>query len=350
MFKNYLILILTVLSLWGCKPKSEENSNVAKKIEKEQMVPVTVIEAENSTYNEYGEYYGKVKGITSASIINVLNGTVEIVNVKEGSLVKEGDSLGEISSEKAKLMLETAILNEKISRDNYNTLKDFLSSGNSSQVKVDTAHLQWLNSKSQLVDAQKAYDSSLCISPIDGVVVTRNIDVEDEVYQGQESFLIEDLSRLVIEVGIPEADMVGVKEGNVAEVTLDLFPDRVWKGVLTRFSRKSSNNSLTFKAVIEIDNSDGVILSGTTAKVKLLRNSYTDSVVIPTDVVISENYQSYVMVVNNNRVNKRSVVLGPSGIESVVVLSGLEPGEKVVQEGKHLLMDSQLVEIRESGV
>lgn len=350
MFRRDLLIVLILVSIFSCSKNDVKKSDVTSSVEKEELIPVTVIQAEQSTFNEYGEYYGKVKGVNRASIINVVPGTVESVFVKEGAIVQKGDSLGEISPEKAKITLETAILNEEISRDNYNTLKDFLSSGNSSQVSVDSAHLQWLNSKSQLIDAQKAYDASFCISPINGVLVSRNINIDDEVYQGFETFLVEDLSRLVIEIGIPEAEMVGVKEGNSAEVSFDLYPDRVWKGELKRYSRKSSDNSLTFKAVIEINNSDGTLLSGTTAKVKLLRNSFENMVVLPTDVIISDNYESYVMVVEESRVQKRLVTLGPSTVSDVVILSGLESGEEVVQEGKHLLVDTQLVEIKKSGV
>lgn len=349
MYKKNLLVILVLVSIFSCSKNDVKNSDV-KKVEREELVPVTVIQAERSTFNEYGEYYGKVKGVHRASIINVLPGTVESIFVKEGAIVKKGDSLGEISPEKARITLETAILNEEISRDNYQTLKEFLNSGNSSKVSVDSAHLQWLNSKSQLIDAQKAYDASFCISPIDGVLVNRNINVDDEVYQGQESFLVEDLSRLVIEVGIPEAEMVGVKEGNSAEVSFDLYPGRTWTGELKRYSRKSSDNNLTFKAVIEIENRDGTLLSGTTAKVKLLRNSFSDIVVLPTDVIISDNYESYVMVVDENRVSRRSVTLGPSTVSDVVVLSGLKAGESIVQEGKHLLVDDQVVDIKEPGV
>lgn len=349
MYKRSLLVILIVLSMFSCS-KNDAKNDVVKNVEKEELIPVTVIQAEQSIFNEYGEYYGKVKGVNRASIINVVPGTVESIFVKEGTVVKKGDSLGEISPEKARITLETAILNEEISRDNYNTLKDFLNSGNSSQVSVDSAHLQWLNSKSQLIDAQKAYDASFCISPIDGVLVSRNIDIDDEVYQGFESFLVEDLNRMVIEIGIPEAEMVGVKEGNRAEVSFDLYPNRVWKGELKRYARKSSDNNLTFKAVIEINNSDGTLLSGTTAKVKLLRNSFSNMVVLPTDVIISDNYESYVMVVNERKVQKRLVTLGPSTVSEVVILSGLEVGERVVQEGKHLLVDNQLVEIKKSGV
>lgn len=347
-FRKKIGLILVVLTLITVSCKKEEKDIVKEK--KVSATPVTVVTVEASDFHQYGEYYGRVQGVKRSSIINILGGTVESVDVVEGSKVNKGDSLAKISPEKALLAFNSAKLNEKISRENYQTLKKFLASGNSSQIDVDKSHLAWLNSKTQLIDAEKAYEAAYCIAQIDGTVVSRNIDVEDEVMQGQETFLIENLSEIEITIGIPEADMEGVKEGSIAEVSLDLYPGRIWMGELTRYSRRSSDMNLTFSATIVVDNKDRKILSGTTAKVKLLRNSYEDYIIIPTGTIASSDDGNYVMVVKDNITSKRYIEVGASDIEKSVVISGLERGETVVEEGLHLLIDSQEVLVVDEGV
>jgi membrane fusion protein, multidrug efflux system len=323
-----------------------KNADISTSSQKEiALTPVSTLEVKRSDYYEYGEYYGRVQGVKRASIISMTGGTVEAVNVVEGSFVSEGESLALISSEKARITLESAILNEKISQDNFKALSRFLQSGTSSQLNVDQANLQWLNSKSQLLDEEKAYNGAFCIAPISGVVVSRNIDIDDEVYPGFESFLIEDLSQIEIKIGIPEADMQGVHEGSLAQISLDLFPGQMWEGELIRFSRKSSDLNLTFSATIIVDNNDRKILSGTTANVKLLRNSYKNHIVLPTDSIIREKSGDYVMVLEGETVRKRFVELGPSNVAECVVLSGLETGETIIQEGLHLIIDSQQVAV-----
>ncbi len=336
------LLIAIVLFINGCR-NNESDSTEEGGTNEVHLTPVTVVEVEKSDFFEFGEYYGRVQGVNRASVISVLGGTVESVSVVEGSIISKGDSLGLISSEKARIMLDSAILNEKISGENYQTLKKFLRSGSSSQISVDQAHLQWLNSKTQLIDARKAYDGAFCISPIDGVIVSRNIDEDNEIMAGHESFLVEDMSKIEIKIGIPEADMQGVKEGSPAEIFLDLYPDRVWKGSLVRFSRRSSDRNLTFSATIVVDNDDRTILSGTTAKVRLLRNSYLDYIVLPIDTVISEDNKNYVMVLDGDIVTKRYIELGKSSVTECVVLSGVDVGEVIIREGLHLLIDSQKV-------
>ncbi|MBI9096864.1 MAG: efflux RND transporter periplasmic adaptor subunit [Spirochaetaceae bacterium] len=336
-----LCAVCTLLFI-SCNRNNEKSTVSEKEI---SLTPVSTLKVERADYYEYGEYYGRVQGVKRASIISMTGGTVESVNVAEGSLVSEGESLSLISSEKAQLTLDSAILNEKISHDNYNALKRFLQSGTSSQINVDQAHLQWLNSKAQLLDAEKAYNGAFCIAPISGVVVSRNIDTDDEISPGHESFLIEDLSQIEIKIGIPEADMEGIQEGSPAQITLDLFPGRIWEGELVRFSRKSSDRNLTFSATILVNNEDSKILSGTTAKVKLLRNRYDDHIVLPADSIIREDSGDYVMILEGETVIKRYVELGPSDVTECVVFSGLNGGEIIVHEGLHLIVDSQQVAV-----
>lgn len=338
---RYIVFIMALSALVSCKKEME------REVEPEAVtpVPVTVIKAEISDYYEYGEYYGRTSGVHRASIINILGGTVESVGVVEGVVVKDGDSLASISRKSAEIALESATLNEKISSDNYQTLKDFLKSGNSTPKNVDQARLTWLSSQSTLIDARKAYNAALAISPIDGVVVERNINVGDEINPGTTTFLIEDLSHIEIQIGIPEADMNGIKEGSPADITFDLYPGRIWHGKLTRFSRRSSDQNLTFTATIQMENSDGTILSGITAKVDLLRNSYEDSVILPSSVIVNENGSNYVMALVDNRAEKRDVILGVSSVERCLILSGVEPGDILIDEGVQLVVDSQPVSV-----
>lgn len=347
-FKAYFFIAILEIIV-GCS-KAETGKTVDVTDEKASSVPVTVIEVTNSDYYEYGEYYGRTKGIKSAEIFSVAGGKVEEVTILEGTIVEKGESLGKIATRGAEITLESAKLNEKISAENYRTLKDFLKKGNSTPLNVDQAHLNWLNSQSMLIDAQKVYDGAFCITPISGVVVTRNINTDEEILPGHNTFLVEDLSKIEIQIGIPESDMEGIKEGSKAQITMDLFPGRVWDGVLTRYSRKSSDRNLTFSAVVIVDNSDGTILSGTTAKVKLLRKSFTNSIVVPTDVVVNNNSGNYVMVLKNNIVTKKDVIIGASDEDRCVILNGVEKGDFLIEEGLYLLEDSQAVTVISEGV
>ncbi len=334
LFLGFTLLILP----FACKKEK-------KKVEDKLTVPVSVIRVTRGVFVEYGDYYGSVRGIEEAELICTSGGFVEKIDVKEGSKVKAGQSLAKIDSRKAINQCETAELNQKIALDNYQRQLKFLKSGTASQVAVDRAHLAYLNSKTNFMNAERAKKGALCISPISGIVVAKYIDEFEELPPGSPTFVVADIEKLKITIGIPENDIPGIKEYNDAVITFNNYPDRTWKGRLVSFSRKTSPKLLTFQAEIHIDNPDGLILSGTTANVHLTRRILRNQIIIPTNTLLTIDDSTYVMGVRNNKVKRIPVKTGVSNTTHTVILSGLNTGENIIVEGVHLVSDASLVKI-----
>jgi len=341
------IFILTVLVLFGCSSGEVAETEQISETEKDlvEKVPVKVITVTSEDFSEYGYYYGKASGIREAVLSTSLGGTVESIEVKEGELVTKGMSLARINGEKSRNMYEMAVLAEKISRENYMRFKRFLQSGSASQIQVDEAHLNWLRSRDSLLDAEKARNESLCVTPIEGTVLSVNISEFEKLHPGRETFVVEDLSRMKVTFGIPESEMDGIRESNTAEVTFSTLPGKVWKGRLVNFDRKSSEQNLTFNAEIEIENADRQIMSGMTARVTLLRKEHNQELVIPVETLRVLGDKKYAMVVQGDMVVSREVITGPSDSTRVIVLSGLDAGDIIIKEGIHLVNNGSLVKV-----
>ncbi|RDG29203.1 efflux RND transporter periplasmic adaptor subunit [Oceanispirochaeta sp. M1] len=214
-----------------------------------------------------------------------------------------------------------------------------------SHLQADQAHLDWLNSKGALLDAEEIMEEAFCISPFDGTVLAINIREFEKLIPGDETFVIEDQSRMRITIGIPEGEMSGISEGNPADVTFSSCPGRSWEGTLLSYSRESSDQNLTYKAEIEVDNPDGAIMSGTTARVKLLRNIYEEKLVIPVETIRILGNKSYAMAVEDNTIVSREITAGPSDSRNVIILSGLKEGDRIVKEGIHLVNNGSSVKV-----
>ena len=83
------------------------------------------------------------------------DGQVAKVFASDGDIVRAGQSLAEIDPEKASKRYQAAILNERLARETYEREQRFLNEGNSFQLKVDQAHLAWLQSQSNLLGAKE---------------------------------------------------------------------------------------------------------------------------------------------------------------------------------------------------
>src|SRR5262249_39104408 len=126
------------------------------------------------------------------------------------------------------------------------------------------------------------------VSPVDGVVVSRTIDVGQTVaasFQTPTLFLIaEDLTKMQVDSNVSEADVGGVKEGQRATFTVDAYPDRTVNGtvVQTRNAPLNVQNVITYDVVIAAANEDLALRPGMTANVVIETGRRDDALRVPT--------------------------------------------------------------------
>ncbi|MDR0648985.1 MAG: efflux RND transporter periplasmic adaptor subunit [Synergistaceae bacterium] len=127
-------------------------------------------------------------------------------------------------------------------------------------------------------------------SPVDGVVVTRNVSAGQTVAASFNTPTIaeiaEDLSRMQVEVNIDEADIGSVYENQRVEFTVDAFPDRAFEGSVTqiRLSPISESNVISYKAIVSFINEQVEgrnLIPGMTANVTLIVDEKKDVLMVP---------------------------------------------------------------------
>jgi HlyD family secretion protein len=126
------------------------------------------------------------------------------------------------------------------------------------------------------------------ISPIDGIVISRNVDVGQTVaatLQAPTLFTIaQDLGRMQVDTNVTEADVGKVRAGMPVSFTVDAYPDRVFDGKVrqVRDNAQTLQNVVTYDAVIDVDNKDGVLKPGMTASVTFVYADEPDVLRVPT--------------------------------------------------------------------
>ena len=160
-------------------------------------------------------------------------------------------------------------------------------------------------------------------------------------------FTVADTRHMRIKIGIPESGIAGIVTGSRAEIFLDIYPQRSWEGSLTALDRQVSSVTLTFPGEIEIDNSDGILTPGLTAKVRLVRRILKNQIVVPAEAVLNDGTESFIMLAgNDNRAVRKTVKSGPSeGGETVIYFNeSTGNGEEIILEGNHLVSDGGAIE------
>jgi HlyD family secretion protein len=126
-----------------------------------------------------------------------------------------------------------------------------------------------------LLQAQIELERTQIRSPIDGVVVSRTVDIGQTVassFQAPELFRIaQDLRRIQIEAQVNEADVGQVSAGNPVTFTVDTYPDLTFHGKVSqiRYAAQELQNVVTYTVVVAAENGDLKLLPGMTANVQI---------------------------------------------------------------------------------
>jgi HlyD family secretion protein len=153
-----------------------------------------------------------------------------------------------------------------------------LVSSNEAQVQQYTAALQAAN-----LDLEH----TKIVAPVDGVVVARNVDVGQTVAASLAAptlfQIAQDLTKMQVDTNVSEADVGRVQVNQPATFTVDAYPGRVFKGVVTSIRKAPINvaNVITYDAVIGVSNEDLALFPGMTANVKILVNQRKDALRVP---------------------------------------------------------------------
>jgi HlyD family secretion protein len=150
-----------------------------------------------------------------------------------------------------------------------------LANRDQARARIASANAQVRQQAAALSSARLDLDKSVIRSPVDGVVLERAVEPGQTVAASLQTptlFKIAgDLSKMEIVLAIDEADIGQVKVGQQARFTVDAFPERNFRGVVTQLRLAATNtaNVITYPVVVEVDNPEQVLLPGMTANAEI---------------------------------------------------------------------------------
>lgn len=142
------------------------------------------------------------------------------------------------------------------------------------QVALDKANIEQQEANLQEAEVNLSYTN--IVSPVDGTVVSRNVDVGQTVaatYQTPTLFLIaKDLTRMQVDTNVSESDIGNVREGETAQFQVDAFPDRKFQGTVgqVRQAPITVQNVVTYDVVVNVVNPELLLKPGMTADVTIV--------------------------------------------------------------------------------
>ena len=227
----------------------------------------------------------------------------------------------------------------------------------SAQAQVDSAkaamaaakqHMGAANADKQSVQALENYTN--VTAPIAGVVIWRYADTGALIQGGTNSndqalpiVRLSQSSLLRLRVPVPEDDVQYVHAGDQLEVRVDAI-NRSFTGKIVRFTRNVNFETRTMETEIDVDNKDLSIAPGMYANTLLELENHKNVVTIPVEaLVLNGNQQTIYALDGSNRIHVRSVQVGLEGQKLAEIVSGLNPGDRVVIGGQENYREGQQV-------
>ena len=319
------------LVLGGCSEKKSSGTG------NENTIPlaglrVRVAEAKIGTATKTLRYSGMIKGYREVDLSPTMSSWVEKILVKEGQKVRKGQLLAKLSPEQykqAKAQFEAA-------RENYRRMKKLYEQGSISKQQFDQVEAGYKAAKAMYELAAKNTELR---APFDGIVAAVNME-EGAMFNAMMSrggvLTVSDLSKVKIEIGVSDKDVIKIKPGQKVFVHCDAFPDTVFVGKVESVDNVADPLSGTYRVKIVVPNPDEKLRSGMFATVFIVIDEADSALVIPADAVVDD---TLVFVAEGNKARARKVKLGVQGDSLVQVIDGIKIGEKVIVEGTLGLYD-----------
>jgi len=246
---------------------------------------------------------GTINPVATVKVLPRMSGKVEKVFVDYNDTVHKGDILAELNTDTLRLQrqqqyasVSKARANYELQLLNYRSQQALAEKDLISQYELKTSKTTLDNQAADLSIAEanlKVIETEInqyayITSPIDGIVLDRNINVGDTVVDSSSNnstsifTLAENLSEMQIEAAVGELDVASIHKGQQVRFNLESLPGRSFSGVVEtlRMVPVVSNNVVSYTVIINVENLDGSLLPGMTCAVDFIVEQSEDVLLI----------------------------------------------------------------------
>ena len=326
---------------------------------------------------------GTVNAVTTVLIGTQISGTINALYVDFNSPVTKGQLLAQIDPATIQAQVDQAVAsllsaeanlkkaqaslldarrtyerNKQLMANNFIAQSDLDTSETNAQAadaQLDAAKAQVLQGRAALSQAQTNLRYTRIVSPVNGTVISRSIDVGQTVaasFQTPTLFTIaQDLTKMQIDTSVDEADIGKVKVNQDVRFTVDAYPDINFTGKVSevRNAPTTVQNVVTYDVIVQVNNAELKLKPGMTANVSIITESRKGVLLVPNSALrfrpqaegdgstnavkkrATGNKGPAIWILENNKPKQKKITTGISDGSLTEVVSGeLKEGQEVI--------------------
>jgi RND family efflux transporter MFP subunit len=337
----YGAALAAILGLAGCGNGADTESADA-------AAPVRVAVVTEAPATESLRAIGVVAPADEVRLAFTTGGVIRTIAVEQGAAVRKGQLLATLADDQvAAAVSQARALAEQASRD-LERGKALLADEVATREQVEGLATANQVAQAQLRTAQFSARHARIEAPADGVVLRKLAEPDEQVAAGQPVLVVGNTSGgWIVRAALSDRDIVRVRAGDAAEVTLDAYPERRFAAKVIEVAAAADPQTGTYEMKVSVDPADARFIQGLVAKVVIADPDAESVAVVPvTSLLEADGSLATVFVVAKGGIARKvSVRTGRLLGERVEIVTGLAPGDRVVTEGAAWLDDNEPVRV-----
>lgn len=302
----------------------------------ERVIAVEAFPAELSPMSKRITTVGLLRANNSVVIKSEMSGgqgRIKKINFEQGTPVEKGDSLIEFEDTDLKARLSRAKAELQVKELDFNRVEQLLKQKIESQKKYDEVRGAMGMAQAQVEEAEANLLKAQIIAPFKGVAGIIEFSEGATVQNNQDLLKIVDESSMKVEFKIPERHVHDVGVGQIIELRVDAFKERLFKGVVEAVDSAIDTDTHSLSVRGAIPNKDSELKQGLFVNLDVITGEKGDVLQIEETAMHVKNDQEFVYIVEKGKAVQRGVLTGHRENGKIEIRSGLRRGQLVVTAG-----------------
>ena len=339
-----VIVVLVIVLIIVMRINSIKTDTAAPR---QDVVLVKLEKPLRHTMTEELQYNGDIRAIQQANIFSKVGGNLERVYADIGQAVKKDQLLAQIDSTdyyQQNIEARASYDNAKL---NYERTKELLQQNLLAQEDLDNAETGMKIAAANYEIANTQLHNTRIRAPFSGFITSRYLDPGALVEpQNAVLFTLMDLDKVRVIINVLEKDTPLIPDLKQATIVADALPDRIFKGMIARYSEAIDLSTRTMAVEINIENKNHTLKPGMFATVTLVVSQYKDAISLPSAAVQTDANGRFVFTVENNMAKRITVKEGLEKDNRIQIVDGLSGKESIITTGQQFVRDGSPVKVQ----
>lgn len=317
------------------------------------QLPVSVLEADLTTFEQYFNATSTVEAVQAAIISPETSGQIKEILVEKGQQVNAGQVVARLNTSVVENSIEELRTSLSLANTVYQRQKGLWDLKIGSEIQYLEAKNAVESLENRLNTLESQLQMAVMRAPFTGLVDEIFLKSGELAMPGMGVMNLVNLKRVYINADISETYLGSIQKGDLVKLRIPSYPDLVMEVPVHRIGNVINPENRTFRVQLLIDNPSGLFKPNMMAMMGITTKRIDDALVIPSILIRQDLQGHYVYIAGSNNGDqvaiKKYIERGPDGEGNTMVLKGIEPGDLIISRGNNQVVDGSLIRIEEQG-